>query len=65
MRVHVDETRCQGHSRCMAIAPDLFEVDDYGLSRELNGGVVPDSLDDKARLAVANCPEHAIDIAAD
>src|SRR6478736_9680834 len=28
MRVHVDGDRCQGHNRCYAIAPDLFDVDD-------------------------------------
>ena len=28
MRVHVDQEKCQGHNRCVALAPDLFEVDD-------------------------------------
>ena len=65
MKVHVDQTRCQGHSRCMTIAPELFEVDDYGVSSELGGGAVPDGLEDKARLAVANCPERAIEIVDD
>ena len=60
MKVHVDQDKCQGHNRCFAIAPELFEVDDLGQSHELNGGVVPPDLEDKARLAVANCPEFAI-----
>jgi len=38
----------------------LFDVDDYGDAHELNDGIVPPGLEDKARLAVANCPEFAI-----
>ena len=62
MRVHVDAERCQGHNRCYALAPELFDVDDYGYAHELRDGVVPDGLEDQARLAEANCPEHAISI---
>jgi len=62
MRVHVDAEKCQGHNRCYAIAPELFDVDDLGNAHELNGGVVPAELEDKARMAVANCPEYAIEI---
>lgn len=62
MRVKVDSERCQGHNRCYAIAPELFDVDDLGYATELGDGTVPSELVDKARLAVANCPEHAIEI---
>jgi ferredoxin len=62
MRVHVDPERCQGHNRCYALAPELFDVDEEGNAFELHDGVVPEELRDKARLAVANCPEHAISI---
>ena len=60
MRVHVDPEKCQGHNRCYALAPELFEIDENGYSSEVNGGVVSEGLEDKARLAVANCPEYAI-----
>lgn len=60
MHVKVDPDKCQGHNRCYALAPELFDVDDYGIAHELNGGVVPPGLEDKARLAIANCPEFAI-----
>lgn len=60
MRVRVDSDRCQGHNRCYAIAPELFDVDDYGYAHERGDGAVPPELEDKARLAVANCPEFAI-----
>ena len=62
MRVHVDAEKCQGHNRCYAIAPELFDVDDLGQAHELNHGEVPPELADKARMAVANCPEYAIEI---
>jgi ferredoxin len=26
--VSVDRTRCQGHARCVAFAPEVFESDD-------------------------------------
>ena len=62
MRVFVDEEKCQGHNRCFAIAPELFDVDDYGTAFALNDSVVPAELVHKARLAAANCPEFAITI---
>lgn len=62
MKIRVDQEKCQGHNRCYAIAPELFDVDDYGTASELNDGIVPPELEDKARLAVANCPEFAVQI---
>ena len=61
LRVHVDPDKCQGHARCYALAPELFDIDDYGQSTAKADGVVPAALEDKARLAIANCPEFAID----
>jgi len=62
MRVHVDPDRCQGHNRCYALAPELFEVDDLGMASAVGDGTVPPELEEKARLAVANCPEFAVSI---
>ena len=62
MRVHVDPDRCQGHNRCYTLAPELFEVDDLGMASEVGDGSVAPGLEDKARLAVANCPEFAVSI---
>jgi ferredoxin len=62
LRVSVDTERCQGHNRCYAVAPELFELDDLGNSREVGDGLVPTELREKARLAVANCPEEAISV---
>jgi ferredoxin len=62
MRVEVNADLCQGHNRCYALAPELFDVDDYGTAVVLGDGVVTPELEDKAKLAVANCPEYAITI---
>ena len=60
MKVHVDPDKCQGHNRCKALAPELFELDPYGNAKEIDDGSVPPGLEEKAALARANCPEWAI-----
>ncbi len=62
MRVKVDGDKCQGHSRCYAVAAELFNLDELGYSHEKGDGAVSKELEEKARLAVANCPERAIEI---
>ena len=62
MRLEIDPLKCQGHNRCYALAPELFDVDDYGQASVLGDGIVRADLGDKARLAVANCPECAISL---
>jgi ferredoxin len=59
-RIHVDQEKCEGHNRCFVVASDLFELDDYGYAHEIGDGAVPLELEEKARLAVVNCPEQAI-----
>lgn len=60
LRVRIESERCQGHNRCCAVAPELFEADDMGNARVRGDGSVAPALEAKARLAMANCPEHAI-----
>ena len=60
LRVRVESDRCQGHNRCCSLAPELFEADELGNARVRGDGTVPAALEAKARLALANCPEHAI-----
>jgi ferredoxin len=38
----------------------LFEADDVGNAHAKGDGLVTPALEAKARLAVANCPEHAV-----
>lgn len=60
VRVRVDPDKCQGHNRCYSLAPELFDVDDYGYATASGDGVVPAPLEGKAQLAAANCPEFAV-----
>jgi len=60
MRVSIAADRCQGHNRCCLVAPELFEADDEGNAKARGDGIVPAGLEQKARLALANCPEHAV-----
>ena len=61
-RVRVDGSKCQGHNRCFVLSPELFQLDEYGYAHERNDGVVPPELEEKARVAVENCPERAISL---
>ncbi|MEO6987823.1 MAG: ferredoxin [Aquihabitans sp.] len=67
MHIDLDSEKCQGHGRCYALAPDLFEPDDEGNAVLLvtSGGTVPAGLEDAARLAADNCPEYAITVSDD
>jgi ferredoxin len=62
MKVEITPGRCQGHQRCVALAPELFVSDDLGFAEVVDDGTVAPSLADKARLAEMNCPELAIAI---
>ncbi len=62
MKIKVDRDKCEGHSRCYSLAPDLVDVDDLGNAFELNDGEVWADLEDRAQLIVDNCPEFAIEI---
>ena len=61
MKVRVDPDKCQGHARCYSLAPEVFDVDDYGQASVIVDQV-PEGLEEKVRLAVANCPEYAIEV---
>lgn len=62
MRVLIDGERCQGHGRCFTLAPGIFGFDDLGNGVVLGDGALSASTIELARLAQANCPEHAITI---
>jgi ferredoxin len=60
--VRVDRDKCQGHGRCKALAPELFEIDELGNAHEVGDGLVPAGLESRAMLAKSNCPELAIEV---
>jgi len=51
-----------GTRALQSLAPELFELDEFGNAHEIGDGSVPKGLEDKAWLAQANCPEIAIDV---
>lgn len=65
MRVTLDSDACQGHGRCYALAPKVFDTDDEGYAVLLVDGEVPADLESAAQLAADNCPEYAITCTAD
>ena len=62
MKVHVQAGRCQGHNNCMRLSPELFDIDQDGYAVVRGDGTVPAALREVAALAVANCPEAAIEL---
>jgi ferredoxin len=62
LKIRVDQDKCQGHARCKSLAPELFDLDEFGNAHEIGDGTVPAGLEDKAWLAHSNCPEIAIEI---
>jgi ferredoxin len=62
LKIRVDQDKCQGHARCKALAPELFNLDEFGNAHEVGDGSVPAGLEDKAWLAQTNCPEIAIEV---
>lgn len=59
MRIDLDADVCQGHARCHALAPELFDLDEAGYA-VLRVEAVPPELEASARAAAAACPERAI-----
>ncbi len=61
MKVRVDPDLCVGHGRCYALAPEVFEPDDFGhcvvITPEVDGAAA-----DQARTGAENCPERAITV---
>ncbi len=59
MKVKVNKDACIGCGACAAICPDVFEIDDEGLSTVTNEEVPSDKVDE-AKEAVESCPTSAI-----
>jgi ferredoxin len=62
VKITLKNDLCQGHGRCYALAPDLFDADDEGYAVLKVDGEVPAGMEDAATLAADNCPEFAIEV---
>ncbi|GAT07102.1 MULTISPECIES: ferredoxin [Mycobacteriaceae] len=60
MRVSVDGTRCQGHTLCSMIAPDMFVLDDVDGHASPVTEEVPADQEELVKEAAHSCPEQAI-----
>lgn len=60
MKVHVDESRCQGHTLCAMLAPDVFELSDVDGHATATTEDVPGHLRADVIEASGSCPEQAI-----
>jgi ferredoxin len=61
MRVVVDYDLCESNAICMAVAPEVFEVDDDD-NLNLLQEEPPDELRPKVEEAVRRCPKQALSI---
>jgi len=59
MKVHIDKNLCVDDRACVEICPEIFVINDDGVSA-VKHGIVPDSLADICRDAVEACPACAI-----
>ena len=60
MKVFVDRDRCQGHLRCYALVPEVFEPDELGHAcTNEAGNEVPPEFESKVRQSLGNCHEQA------
>ena len=62
MKLHIEADLCQGHGRCYDLAPKLFGEDNEGYGQVRGDGALAADDEHDARLAAANCPEHAISL---
>jgi ferredoxin len=61
MIVTLDQSKCSGHARCNAVAPQVYILDDAGYCA-IDTLTVPPGLEQAARDGAANCPERALTI---
>lgn len=59
MKVKVNKDACIGCGACASICPEVFELNDEGLS-EVKEEEVKDELQDEVRDAADSCPTGAI-----
>ena len=60
MKVQVDQQRCQGHTLCAMIAPDVFVLSDFDGTSSAACEIVPAGHEEQVREAARSCPEQAI-----
>jgi ferredoxin len=62
VRVHVNQSLCQGHGRCLEAASGIFAFDETEGRAWLPSEQWDEVHAERIRLAARNCPERAITI---
>lgn len=62
MKILVNRSRCAGHARCNAVAPELFRLDDDGYIAVQSFDVAPGD-EALAKRGARACPERALKVA--
>ena len=60
MEVKVNRDACIGCGACAAICPDVFEIDNEGLSKVVSTEIKAENVDD-VKDAIDTCPTDAIE----
>ncbi len=60
LKIKVNEDACIGCGACQAICPDVFELNDEGISTCLKNEIEDDKLKDEVLEAIESCPTEAI-----
>ncbi len=60
MKVVVNRDNCIGCGACEALCPEVFQIDDEGLSKVINNDIT-EELEDKVTEAAEGCPTSAIE----
>jgi ferredoxin len=61
LKILVNNSRCTGHARCAAVAPELYELDANGYIA-FTGKTVPPELEEQAVKGARACPERALKV---
>ncbi|WP_395695397.1 ferredoxin [Nocardioides sp.] len=61
MKIKVDFDLCESNALCVAMAPDVFELDDDDYLQLLTEDTTPENIDAVQR-AVAACPRTALSL---
>ena len=61
-RVSVDNSRCEAHGQCAAVAPDFFTLDDDGYATIGKGKPVPPGQETDVLQGIAACPMAALTV---
>jgi ferredoxin len=59
MQVSITDS-CQGHARCLALAPEIFYINEDGYGAVHDDGEFRDDQSELIQKALINCPENAI-----